>query len=231
MRSLISGIACLLLSTQLVLAQQVGDKVMPREPTRLRVEMEAIASVTQFDQLQIEQISQDAAWLWVRTPQGTRGWIRREDVLPVASNALAASPQPQTTAAPGTTFFIGWLGAAHIALLHDHLGTLAQLRELKPEDVAPLQARLKSVREQVRLLAKQVETRLATEQAGPGMTMTRLQLTQLLAAIENEVNALDNLVSFPTAEARAAFNEARRVAEQTFQLLSRPPEISSEPSL
>lgn len=215
-------------------AQQAGDVVIPREATTLRIEQRDVAPVTQFDRLTIEQVSEDGNWLWVQTSKGERGWVRRGLVLPVTGAETTPSTDAKVNRAAGadatrTLYLVGWLGAAHLMLVHDHLGAVAELQELNPDGVAANRHRVKALQSQLEQLRQEVDRQLATDDSRSLVAISRQQLAQLLAAVSHEAEMLRALIDFPGSESRAAFNESRRVTQQTIQSLTQPMEADTQP--
>src|SRR5262245_7781257 len=70
-------------------AQGVGDQVIPNTDIDLKVRDVIVERVGPKDVLVVEQIRD--TWLWVKTPAGKFGWIKRADVQRAVSPGTPAA--------------------------------------------------------------------------------------------------------------------------------------------
>jgi hypothetical protein len=153
-------------------AQGVGDQVIPNTDVDLKVRDVTVERVGPRDVLVVEQIRD--TWLWVKTPAGKFGWIKRADVQRAANPgtpaATRAAPTPATPSSPPADagggdllYLVGALGGSHVYTTYGYIGVIAdsvpkntypdeKIRELMHEIVAMsdnLTAQLQKVREGV----------------------------------------------------------------------------------
>jgi hypothetical protein len=118
-------------------AQDVGNEVVPRQPTPLKVKSIVVHTVGAEDVLVVEQ--RQGAWLWVRTASGVNGWIKTDAVSvryetahqspeQDANSPAAASPADSALAnGPDgdRLYLIGAMGGSHVYTTYAYIGVLA----------------------------------------------------------------------------------------------------------
>jgi hypothetical protein len=146
-------------------AQDVGDSVVPKSEIKLKIKSEIIDTVGPADELVVEQVRDE--WLWVKTPAGKNGWVKKDAVTlrqdappPAPEDAAPASPdEPETPIDPESDrlYLIGAMGGSHVYTTYAYIGVLAdslskdvytneQVTELLNETVAMSESLLKQLR-------------------------------------------------------------------------------------
>lgn len=128
--SLVVVVWCLLAGPQTAVAQNVGDRVVAKAAVDLKVKDQVVATVDTDDVLTVEQVS--GKWLWVVTPDGTKGWVKMDAVQPYSDSAPAvpeneapASPEEPLDPEGDRLYLIGALGGAHVYTTYAYVGVLA----------------------------------------------------------------------------------------------------------
>ncbi|REJ93893.1 MAG: hypothetical protein DWQ34_09490 [Planctomycetota bacterium] len=145
-RGLVSVALCsLVLLSEPVFGQEKGDEVVPKDDVALKVKDEVIETVGPDDVLQVEDV--EGKWLWVKSPSGKQGWVKRDQV---ELNDDSAPPSPDDAAPPSPDvpqpppvdpdgdrlYLIGALGGAHVYTTYAYIGVLADglSKELYPDE-------------------------------------------------------------------------------------------------
>ena len=173
LRGLVSTAICsLILASNPAFAQEKGDEVVPKGDVDLKVKDEVVDSVGPDDVLEVEDVQ--GKWLWVKSPSGTRGWVKRDKVElnedsapPSPDDSAPASPDPPDSPEPPAIdpdgdrlYLIGALGGAHVYTTYAYIGVLADglSKELYPdEQVVDLLGEVVSVSESLVENLKQVK--------------------------------------------------------------------------
>ncbi|REJ95866.1 MAG: hypothetical protein DWQ29_01500, partial [Planctomycetota bacterium] len=139
------ALCSLVLLSEPVFGQEKGDEVVPKDDVALKVKDEVIETVGPDDVLQVEDV--EGKWLWVKSPSGKQGWVKRDQV---ELNDDSAPPSPDHAAPPSPDvpqpppvdpdgdrlYLIGALGGAHVYTTYAYIGVLADglSKELYPDE-------------------------------------------------------------------------------------------------
>jgi len=180
-------------------AQNVGDKVVPKESIDLKVKDAVVETVDSSDVLTVEQVKEK--WLWVVTEKGTKGWVKADAVVPYSDTA-PETPITETPLDPegDRLYIIGSLSGAHVYTSYAYIGVLAD----------GLSKELYTVEQTKTLLGETI-----TVNDSIVKNLTRVRDGGLSPADTESVNNLIEIYKLLQDEARAAieFTDTRTVAD------------------
>jgi hypothetical protein len=127
---LMVAVCCVVAGLGRAEAQEIGDQVVPKAETALKVKDEVVGTVDGDDVLTVEQV-QDK-WLWVVSADGTKGWVKSDAVQPYEESAPATpdgaappTPEPPLDPEKDRLFLIGMLGGTHVYTTYLYIGVVA----------------------------------------------------------------------------------------------------------
>ena len=79
-----------LFAAGLAYGQEIGDRVIATGDIKLRLPGRIVESVGKNTVLTVEKVNGE--WLWLTSPTGRKGWVRRMEVKMAPSDIIPAAP-------------------------------------------------------------------------------------------------------------------------------------------